>query len=87
MKLSGGCHQRIRSTPYCRPGVQISKKPRRDDQVYAVSFRVTGQFHGPLRHGAPDRIADVSYVNPGYQAGRFPIIAAGELKKRGALAE
>jgi TRAP-type C4-dicarboxylate transport system substrate-binding protein len=28
---------------------------------------------------ARDGIADVTYVNPGYQAGRFPIIAAGEL--------
>src|ERR1700722_2677331 len=26
-----------------------------------------------------DGIADLSYVNPGYQPGRFPIIAAGEL--------
>src|SRR5260370_29730150 len=25
-----------------------------------------------------DRIADLTYVNPGYQPGRFPIIAAGE---------
>ena len=28
---------------------------------------------------AKDGIADVTYVNPGYQPGRFPIIAAGEL--------
>jgi TRAP-type C4-dicarboxylate transport system substrate-binding protein len=28
---------------------------------------------------ARDGIAQVAYVNPGYQAGRFPIIAAGEL--------
>jgi hypothetical protein len=28
---------------------------------------------------ARDGIADMAYVNPGYQAGRFPIIAAGEL--------
>jgi TRAP-type C4-dicarboxylate transport system substrate-binding protein len=28
---------------------------------------------------ARDGIADVTYVNPGYQAGRFPIIGAGEL--------
>jgi TRAP-type C4-dicarboxylate transport system substrate-binding protein len=28
---------------------------------------------------ARDGIATVAYVNPGYQAGRFPIIAAGEL--------
>jgi TRAP-type C4-dicarboxylate transport system substrate-binding protein len=28
---------------------------------------------------ARDGIATVSYVNPGYQAGRFPVIAAGEL--------
>jgi TRAP-type C4-dicarboxylate transport system substrate-binding protein len=28
---------------------------------------------------ARDGIADVAYVNPGYQPGRFPIIAAGEL--------
>ncbi len=28
---------------------------------------------------ARDGIADVTYVNPGYQPGRFPIIAAGEL--------
>jgi TRAP-type C4-dicarboxylate transport system substrate-binding protein len=28
---------------------------------------------------ARDGIADVTYVNPGYQAGRFPVIAAGEL--------
>ena len=26
-----------------------------------------------------DGIADVTYINPGYQPGRFPIIAAGEL--------
>jgi len=26
-----------------------------------------------------DRIADVGYINPGYQPGRFPIIGAGEL--------
>jgi TRAP-type C4-dicarboxylate transport system substrate-binding protein len=28
---------------------------------------------------ARDAIADLSYINPGYQPGRFPIIAAGEL--------
>ncbi|TFZ01710.1 TRAP transporter substrate-binding protein [Ramlibacter rhizophilus] len=28
---------------------------------------------------ARDGIADMTFVNPGYQAGRFPIIAAGEL--------
>ncbi len=28
---------------------------------------------------ARDGIADVTHVNPGYQPGRFPIIAAGEL--------
>ena len=28
---------------------------------------------------ARDGIADVTYVNPGYQPGRFPIVAAGEL--------
>ena len=28
---------------------------------------------------ARDGIADVTYINPGYQPGRFPIIAAGEL--------
>src|SRR5262245_36454719 len=28
---------------------------------------------------ARDSIADFTYVNPGYQPGRFPIIAAGEL--------
>jgi TRAP-type C4-dicarboxylate transport system substrate-binding protein len=28
---------------------------------------------------ARDGIADISFVNPGYQPGRFPIIAAGEL--------
>src|SRR5438270_11023446 len=39
---------------------------------------------------ARDGIADVTYINPGYQPGRFPIIAAGELPflipstKRGA---
>ena len=28
---------------------------------------------------ARDGIADLAYVNPGYQPGRFPIVAAGEL--------
>src|SRR6201992_3536244 len=28
---------------------------------------------------ARDGIADLTYVNPGYQPGRFPIVAAGEL--------
>src|SRR3954468_6772091 len=28
---------------------------------------------------APESIADVTYINPGYQPGRFPIIGAGEL--------
>src|SRR5262245_13190413 len=28
---------------------------------------------------ARDGIADFTYVNPGYQPGRFPIVAAGEL--------
>ncbi len=28
---------------------------------------------------ARDGIADITYVNPGYQPGRFPVIAAGEL--------
>src|SRR6202008_2289007 len=28
---------------------------------------------------ARDGIADLAYVNPGYQPGRFPVIAAGEL--------
>ena len=28
---------------------------------------------------ARDGIADVTYVNPGYQPGRFPIISIGEL--------
>jgi TRAP-type C4-dicarboxylate transport system substrate-binding protein len=31
---------------------------------------------------ARDGIADLTYVNPGYQPGRFPIIAAGELPER-----
>ena len=41
---------------------------------------------------ARDGIADVTYVNPGYQPGRFPIIGAGELPfpfgdgKKGTLA-
>jgi len=28
---------------------------------------------------ARDGIADVTYVNPGYQPGRFPIIAVGQI--------
>ena len=28
---------------------------------------------------ARDGIADITYVNPGYQPGRFPVIAAGQL--------
>src|SRR3979409_783555 len=28
---------------------------------------------------ARDGIADLTYINPGYQPGRFPIISAGEL--------
>ena len=28
---------------------------------------------------ARDGIADMTYINPGYQPGRFPIIGAGEL--------
>ena len=28
---------------------------------------------------ARDGIADLTYINPGYQPGRFPIIGAGEL--------
>lgn len=28
---------------------------------------------------ARDGIADIAFINPGYQAGRFPVIAAGEL--------
>ncbi len=41
---------------------------------------------------ARDGIADITYVNPGYQAGRFPIAAAGQLPftfsdgKKGTLA-
>jgi TRAP-type C4-dicarboxylate transport system substrate-binding protein len=41
---------------------------------------------------ARDGIADVTYVNPGYQPGRFPIVAAGQLPftfgdgKKGTLA-
>ena len=41
---------------------------------------------------ARDGIADVTYVNPGYQPGRFPIAAAGQLPftfsdgKKGTLA-
>src|SRR5947208_5013399 len=31
---------------------------------------------------ARDGIADVTYVNPGYQPGRFPIVGAGELSLR-----
>ena len=31
---------------------------------------------------ARDGIADLTYVNPGYQPGRFPVIAAGELPFR-----
>src|ERR1043165_566316 len=30
-------------------------------------------------HMARDGIADITYVSPGYQPGRFPIIAAGNL--------
>ena len=29
---------------------------------------------------ARDGIADLTYINPGYQPGRFPIIGAGELR-------
>ena len=28
---------------------------------------------------ARDDIADIAYVNPGYQPGRFPVIATGEM--------
>jgi len=28
---------------------------------------------------ARDGIADITYVNPGYQPGRFPIIAIGQM--------
>ena len=41
---------------------------------------------------ARDGIADITYVNPGYQPGRFPIVAAGQLPfvfndgKKGTLA-
>ena len=28
---------------------------------------------------ARDDIADITYVNPGYQPGRFPIIAIGQM--------
>src|ERR1700689_2231320 len=37
-----------------------------------------GKALGPYAMGA-DGIAGVTYVNPGYQPGRFPIIGAGEL--------
>ena len=48
---------------------------------------ITGQVYPAQQLGkafdhydmARDGIADITYINPGYQPGRFPVIAAGEL--------
>src|SRR6185437_4392707 len=51
---------------------------RRHRQIQGFPGPATRQGVRPLDM-ARDGIADVTYINPGYQPGRFPIIGAGEL--------
>ena len=74
-----GCRRRIRCRRRWKNGALRSRRPRA-----APSSRrcfPSQQLGKAFDHYdmARDGIADFTYVNPGYQPGRFPIIAAGEL--------
>jgi TRAP-type C4-dicarboxylate transport system substrate-binding protein len=56
----------------------MSKGLRRNHQIQDLSGAAAGKAFDHYDM-ARDGIADFTYVNPGYQPGRFPIIAAGEL--------
>src|SRR5271163_5364179 len=54
---------------------------KQSDGALTVSIYPSEQLGKAFDHYdmARDGIVDIAYVNPGYQPGRFPIIAAGEL--------
>ena len=56
----------------------VEKRLRRHHQVESFPARPLGKAFDHYDM-ARDGIADVTYVNPGYQPGRFPIIGAGEM--------
>ena len=55
-------------------------KRRPPEPSSTKSFRRSSSArHSTITTWHGDGIADMTYINPGYQPGRFPIIAAGEL--------
>ncbi len=74
-----GCRRPIRCRSRWKTGAPRSRRPRAARIKYKVypSQQLGKAFdHYDM---ARDGIADLTYVNPGYQPGRFPIIGAGEL--------
>ena len=74
-----GCRRRIRCTRASRNGPNRSRRPRAarsSHKIYPAEQLGKAFDHYDM---ARDGIADMTYINPGYQPGRFPIIGAGEL--------
>ena len=74
-----GAARRIRCTRASRNGAQSVEKASGGTIKYKIypSEQLGKAFdHYDM---ARDGIADMTYINPGYQPGRFPIIGAGEL--------
>ena len=74
-----GCRRRIRCTRASRNGRKSVEKASGGTIKYKIY--PAQQLGKAFDHYdmARDGIADMTYVNPGYQPGRFPIIGAGEL--------
>jgi TRAP-type C4-dicarboxylate transport system substrate-binding protein len=73
-----GCRRRIRCRRRSKPGPTISRRNRTAPSL-TRSIRHSSSVRRSIITTWRDGIADFAYVNPGYQPGRFPIIAAGEL--------
>jgi TRAP-type C4-dicarboxylate transport system substrate-binding protein len=76
LKLSSWVPAQHRSTPRCRPGPTTSRRSRTARSL--PSLFPSEQLGKAFDHYdmARDGIADFTYVNPGYQPGRFPVISA-----------
>ncbi len=74
-----GCRQHIRCTPPPSPGLTPINKA--SNGTIKIAIYPAQQLGKAFDHYnmARDGIVDISHVNPGYEPGRFPIVAAVEL--------
>ena len=79
LKFRTGCRPRIRCRRRWKSGAPRSRRTTGGtikSKVFPAQQLGKAFDHYDM---ARDGIADVTYINPGYQPGRFPIIGAGEL--------